>query len=128
MQFGQQFHTLAMQIDMALQLLVNAIDLHVVSEGSYLSLLQSLGKERKRLLQQFYVAMVDDLLQSLQLLIAGAQRSHGLMLGLRHLQFGALLALACCLHLAAIAIQWKANANENAIDGLPLLGVSTVAQ
>ena len=72
-QLCQQLHALAVQVDVSLQLLVDAVYLHVVNKGGYLALLQRLPEERKRLLQQLHVAVVYHLLQALQLLVAGAQ-------------------------------------------------------
>ena len=72
-QLCEQLHALAVQVDMPLQLLVDAVYLYVVSQGGYLALLQRLPEERKRLLQQLHVAVVYHLLQALQLLVAGAQ-------------------------------------------------------
>ena len=72
MQFGKQFHALTMQIDVALELLVDAVYLDVIDEGGDFALLQSLVEERERLLQELDVAVVDDLLKALQLLVVGA--------------------------------------------------------
>ena len=72
MQFGKQFHALAMQVDVALELLVDAVYLDVIDEGGDFALLQSFAKERERLLQELDVAVVDDLLKTLQLLVVGA--------------------------------------------------------
>ena len=74
MQLCQQLHALRMEVDVALQLFVDAVYLLVIHEGCYLTLLQSLCEEGERLLHELHVAMIDDLLEALQLLVAGAQR------------------------------------------------------
>ena len=56
-QFSQQFHALTMQIDVALELLVDAVYLNVIDEGGDFALLQSLVEERERLLEELYVAV-----------------------------------------------------------------------
>ena len=103
-----------MQVDVSLQLLVDAVYLYVVDKGGYLALLQRLPEERKRLLQQLHVAVVYHLLQALQLLVAGAQRGFGVVLRLLHLQLGTLTALACRLHVAhAGAYVMRANSTRS---------------
>ena len=71
-QFCQQLHALTVEVDVALELLVDAVYLYVIDEGGDFALLQSFVEERERLLEELYVAVVDDLLKSLQLLVFGA--------------------------------------------------------
>ena len=71
MQFGQQFHALTVEVDVALEFLVDAVYLYVIDEGGDFALLKSLVEERERLLQELDVAVVDDLLKALQLLVVG---------------------------------------------------------
>jgi hypothetical protein len=104
MQLCQQLHALRMEVDVALQLFVDAVYLLVIHEGGNLALLQSLCEEGERLLHELHVAMIDDLLEALQLLVAGAQRRLCLMLCLRHLQLCTLTALTGCLDVGAVAV------------------------
>lgn len=62
MQLCQQLHALRVEVDVALQLLVDAVYLLVIHEGGNLALLQSLCEEGERLLHELHVAMIDDLL------------------------------------------------------------------
>ena len=93
-----------MQVDVSLQLLVDAVYLDIIDKGGDFAMLQSLGKERERLLQKLYIAVVDNLLQTLQLLVVGAHGSLSLILCLHHLQLGTLTALPGSLDIVAVAI------------------------
>ena len=104
MQFSQQFNALAMEVDVSLQLFVYAVYLDIIDKGGDFALLQSLGKERERLLQKLYIAVVDNLLQTLKLLVVGAQGSFCLVLCLHYLQLGTLTALSGSLYVATVAI------------------------
>ena len=128
MQFSQQLNTLAMEVDVALQLLIYAVYLDIIDKGGDFALLQSLGKERERLLQKLYIAVVDNLLQALQLLVVGAQGSLSLVLCLHNLQLGTLTALPGSLDIVAVAIQWEAYTNEKAVDAFAMLGIATIAK
>ena len=50
------------------------------------------------------------------------------MLGLRHLQFGTLAALACRLDITTVGVEGEAYAYEEAVDALATLGVATIAE
>ena len=128
MQLCQQLHALRVEVDVALQLLVDAVYLLVIHEGCYLALLQSLCEEGERLLHELHVAMTDDLLEALQLLVAGAQRRLCLVLSLRHLQLCTLTALTGCLYVGAVAVERKADAHLEAVDAFALLRVATITE
>ena len=117
-----------MQVDVALELLVDAVYLDVIDEGGDFALLQSLVEEGERLLQELDVAVVDDLLKALQLLVVGAHRGFGIVLCLRHLQLGTLAALTCCLDITTVGVEGEAHAYEEAVDAFATLGVATIAE
>ena len=72
--------------------------------------------------------MTDDLLEALQLIVAGAQRRLSLMLSLRNLQLCTLTALTGCLDVGAVAVERKADAYLEAVDAFALLRVATITE
>ena len=117
-----------MHVDVALELLVDAVHLGVIFQGVDFALLQGFGEEFYRLLHHLHVAMVEHLLQTHELLIARTKLRLGGAPCLLHLQLCALAALLSSPDVLAVAVKRKAHAHKHSVHRFLLLRVAAVAE
>ena len=116
-----------MQVDVALQFLIDIVDFLVIDQRGDFSLLQRFGKEGDTLVHHLDIAVVEHLLQPLELLVARPDRGLGFPARLHHLYLGTLLALTGSLDFLAVAVEREAHVHHHSVDRLSLLGVPAVA-